>query len=224
MSTGNRLAATTFILKYLKEIMPKGKTVDYYKERFEKMSDADFDAFMKRLGTQEEFLVLYAPNFSEAGISVERNLAIGKQLGHDFEQRLYIGAKGNRLGYLTPIKYLVVDLPVRRVSQLLKKKIRVPEHTHTIDALTGQVTGDSRGAKVSYPELQILAAMGLDESITELIKYRGGDLRGHSAMTSMINRYGQASLKTLANFASGVESTKTLKTFLTSMHLKANLD
>ncbi len=219
----NRKAATEFILKYLTAMTPKGETVKHYEERFKGMSDKEFDEFMKRLESGEEYLVLLAPNFGDSGLSVQNNLKIAKQLGHDFFQRLWIGAQGNNPAYLTPIKYMIVDLPLRRASQLLIKKLSVAAHSKTVDALTGQPTGDSAAAKISKPELEVLAAMGCDNSIVEMIKYRGGDLKGHTAMNAMIDRYGNASLKTLANFSSGVESTRTLKTFLTSAHLKNNI-
>lgn len=219
----NRKATEEFILKWIKALTPKGQTADHYKQRFDAMSDAEFDAFMKRLETEEEFLVLLSPNFSNTGLTVENNFKIAKQLGHEFFQRLWMGAKGDSPAYLTPVKYMIVDLPLRRASQLLIKKISVAAHSKTVDALTGQPTGDSAAAKISKPELEVLASMGCDNSIVELIKYRGGDLNGHRAMNAMISRYGQTSLKSLANFSSGVESTRTLRTFLVSAHLKNNI-
>ena len=219
----NRAAAEKFILKWIHELAPKGDNATFYKERFDKMSDKDFEAFISRLESGEEFLVLIAPNFSNSGLSVERNFKIAKQLGHEFFQQLWIGKQGDQPAYLTPVKYLVVDLPVRRASQLLIKKIRTPEHNKTVDIITGQPTGDSKGAKISYPEVQNLAAMGLDNCVLELMKYRGGDLKGHNTLNAMISRYGNASQATLKNFSSGVESTRTLKTFLTSCHLRSTL-
>lgn len=219
----NRAAAEAFILKQLQELAPKGETASFYKERFDKMSDKDFAEFIERLANGQEHLVLIVPNFSNSGLSVERNLKLAKQLGHKFFQRLWIGKQDDQPAYLTPIEYLVVDLPVRRASQLLIKKISVPEHNKTIDILTGQPTGDSKGSKISYPEVQNLAAMGLENCVVEFMKYRGGDLKGHNALNAMISRYGEAKQETLKNFASGVESTKTLKTFLSSMHLRSTL-
>lgn len=219
----NRAATEAFILKTLHDLAPKGETASFYKERFDKMSDKEFEAFIARLESGEEFLVLVVPNFSESGLSVERNFKIAKQLGHNFFQRLWIGKQDDQPAYLTPIEYLVVDLPVRRASQLLIKKISVPEHNKTVDILTGQPTGDSKGSKISYPEVQNLAAMGLDNCVVEFMKYRGGDLKGHNALNAMISRYGEAKQETLKNFASGVESTRTLKTFLSSMHLRSSL-
>jgi hypothetical protein len=125
--------------------------------------------------------------------------------------------------YLTPIKYFIVDLPIRRASQVLKKKISIPEHSKTVDKLTGQPTGDSKGAKISYPEVQVLMAMGMEQSSTELLKYRGGDLGGYRAMRTMLTKYGMSKQEALSPYATGPESTKTFKAILTAAHLSSNL-
>ena len=46
---GNRLAATAFILKYIDKIAPGGENKKIYEDLFSKMSDTDFDKFMKDL-------------------------------------------------------------------------------------------------------------------------------------------------------------------------------
>ena len=219
---GNRLAATAFILKYIDKIAPGGENKKIYEDLFSKMSDTDFDQFMKDLSTEEKFLPVVYPNLGNVKITVKNNLEIAKELGHNFFSRLWIGSHDEAPDYLTPIPYLVVDLPLRRVSQSLIKKVKVPQDNKTIDTLTGQPTGDgrSKGSRISFPELQVLSAMGLDACTVELMKYRGGDQRGFRAMNTMIARQGVANLDTLAHYASGVESTKTLKTYLLCMHLK----
>jgi hypothetical protein len=219
----NRPAAEAFILHWLDQLAPGNSNVGVYRELFKGMDDAAFETFIRDLETGKRFLVFISPNFTAQPLTLENNLRIAKALGHEFFQQLWIGQKGDSPAYLTPVKYLVLDLPLRRASQLLIKKIRVPEHTKTVDLLTQQPTGDSRGSRVSYPELQVLAAMGLDDAIVELIKYRGGDRRGYAAYSGMLSKYGTANMKTLANYADGVASTRTLRTFLQAMHLKNTL-
>lgn len=219
----NRAKAEQFILKYIKKISPNSQNVTLYQDFFKTLTDEAFDVFMTNLKEGKQYLSLIEPNNSQSSLSVENNLAIAKELGHNFFEQLWIADKPNEPAYLTPVPYLVVDLPVRRASQLLTKKIKVPEHNKTVDLLTGQPTGESKGAKISYPELQVCAAMGLEESMTELMKYRGGDVRGNKAYNAMLSKFGTANLKTLSNYASGVESVKTLKTFLNAMHLKIAL-
>ena len=125
--------------------------------------------------------------------------------------------------YLTPMECYVIDLPVRKASQILDKKISIPESSYTVDNLTGQPAGDSYASRVSYSELNVLVGMGLEKSCTELFKYRGGDVRGYQAMNMSIDKLGAVNLEEMSKYASGVESTKTFKTFLTGMHLKNTL-
>jgi len=219
----NRAATESFILKYIDKLAPGGENVELYKKLFSSMTDKDFEQFISDLETGKQILTVVAPNFNKIKLSVENNLKIAEELGYNFFQKIWFGAKDGVPAYLSPIEYLVIDLPLRRASQMLIKKISVPEHNKVIDALTGQPTGASKGARISYPELQVCAAMGLENSMVELMKYRGGDAKGGAALNGMISKYGKANQSVLAQYASGVESTKSLKTFLTAIHLKSTL-
>lgn len=220
---GNRKRTETFIYEYIEKLLPKSGNVNIYKKLFASMSDEQFDSFMKDLESGKQILSIIAPNLAEFKLSTERNLAIAEELGHNFFEHIWIEGKDDIPTYLTPITYMVVDLPLRRASQILIKKISVPDDMKTVDTLTGQPTGESKGARISYPELQVCGAMGLENTMIELMKYRGGDNKGNVAYNAMISKYGSANLKTLSNYTSGVESTKTLKTFLTCMHIRSSL-
>lgn len=220
---GNRTKTEAFILKYIDKLIEGGENKGLYKKLFESMSDKDFETFIDDIDTGKRFLVLVAPNFHGKGLTVENNFKIAEELGHEFFQSIWIEGKDGVPTHLTPIKYLVVDLPLRRASQLLIKKISVPDHNKVIDTLTGQPTGESKGARISYPELQVAAAMNLEASMVELMKYRGGDARGGVALNGMLSKLGTANLKTLSNYASGVESTASLKTFLTCCMIRSTL-
>ena len=219
----NRAGAEAFILKYIEALCPGGDNIKLYKTFFASMSNGEFDKYMQDIESGVKFLVIYAPNFNKNALSLERNFKIAEQLNHNFFERLWIGAKGSTPAYLTPIPYLVMDLPVRRASQLLVKKLAVAENNKSVDSMTGQLSSATKGARLSFPEMQVLAAMGLDNSIIELTKYRGGDVKGYAAMKAMLNKYGTTNMGTLANYASGVESTRTFKTFLNCMHIRNTL-
>jgi hypothetical protein len=219
---GNRKAAEKLILEFCDDIDPSGYNKEKYIEVFKTMSNKDFDEYMKDIRDGKKSLVLFKPLYKAKGISVENNLKIAKKYGLEFFQKLIHTNTKDGVDYKTPIEYLIVELPYRRQSQTLIKKVSIPESNKVIDELTYQPTGPSKGAKVSYPELQVLIGMGLDNSINELIKFRGGDKNGFKAYNAMFLRYGNAKLSTLNNYSSGVESTKTLKTYLTSMHLKVS--
>jgi len=216
----NRQKAEEFILNFCKDIEPTGYNVEQYKKIFTSMSDKDFEQYMKDIRDGKKFLVLFKPLYEAKGITVENNLKIAKKYGLNFFQKLIYSNNENAPDYKTPIDYLIIDVPYRRQSQTLDKKVSIPDNNKVIDELTYQPTGDSKGAKISYPELQVLMGMGLEQSLNELMRFRGGDRNGFNAYNAMFFRYGNANLKTLNNFSTGVESTKTLKTYITALHLK----
>ena len=221
--SGNRAAATGVILTYIDKLMPGSPNAEIYRQRFSEMSDKEFDEFMGQLEREEIFLTIQAPNLNKNKLSIERNFEIAKELGHEFFERIWMDEGNDIPPYLTNHKYLIVDLPLRRQAQLLTKKISIPKNNNTVDNLTGQPTGPSKGSKISYPELQILAALGLDNCSIELMKYRGGDLKGFNVMNNSISKTGGVELSTLDKLGTKVKSTTTLHTYLTSMHLQNTL-
>jgi len=219
----NRKQAEDFIIKYVERIAPGIGNKEIYQKFFSRLDDDQFALFMTKLDKEEIKLAIFIPNSKASVVTVENNLALAKELGHKFFNKLTVTGKRGVPDHVTPVEYLVVDLPFRRASQLITKKIKIPKNNKVIDSLSGQATGSSKGAKISYPELLLLASMGLDESITEMINIRGGDNKALLAYSNFIDRYGKVSLSALDNFRSTVKSTATLKTFLTAMHIRNNL-
>jgi len=217
-----RKEAEQFILEYIDKLLPGSDNRLYYEKNvFPRMNDAQFEQFMHDLKDGKQILSIIAPNLHGPKLDIKRNFKVAEELGHNFFQRIVFGPTEGRPGYMTPIPYLVIKLPLRRQAQHLVKKIQIPEDNHSVDHFTGQPTGASKGSKLSYPELQVLAALNLDKTLAELLKYRGGDLGGFNAMNNSINKTGGVRLDTIQAAATGVESTKTLHVFLTSMHLSA---
>jgi len=220
---GNRAAVQSFIIEHVEKILPGGGNKEAYESLFAGMDDEAFGIWMKKLETGEIRLCVLAPNQSPKKLDVQNNFNIAASLGHNFFERVWMDGKAGSPSYLSNPKYLIVDLPLRRQAQLLVKKITIPENTSSVDNLTGQPVGSSKGSKISYPELQILASKGLDRMITELIKYRGGDRQGFNAMNDSIARTGKVYQDSIEHLSSGVESTQTLKTYLISCHLDNTL-
>lgn len=223
---GNRKAAEALVLKLIGEMIPGDQAnIQIYKDLFAGMDDKNFEAWVEGLESGRLRLAIVAPNLAEKKITIENNLALAKKYGHEFFERLVIDPGNETPPYLSYDKYLVVDLPLRRQAQLLVKKISIPQDNKSIDDLTGQPTagGKSRGSKLSYPEIQIMAALELDENVTEMIKYRGGDVKGFNAMNDAIAKTGGVSLKTIEHLGTKVKSTETLSTFLTCMHISNTL-
>lgn len=224
MALGNRKAAEQFIIESIESILPGGGNKEIYLKLLAQMSDEAFHSWMTKFKEGTDRPVIYAPNFAKVSLNTKRNLDLAKKWGVRFFERLWISSTDpDTPAYLTNNEYMIVELPVRRQAQLLTKKISIPDHNRSVDQLTGQPSGDSRSSQISFMELQIMRSMGLKQSLQELIKYRGGDVGGFSAMNKLIARDGTVSMRTVAPYATGVESTHALKIFLTSMHLKNTL-
>lgn len=215
----NRSAFIQTIIDGIEAIIPNSPNTQMYRDMFAAMSDEQIDAYYEQLKTRNVRLSIVAPPDAPYKLSVERNKKIAKEWGHDFYQRIYIDPGKGIPKYLTPIPYLIMMLPMKRQAQHLVKKISIPEDNKTIDDYSGQPTGASKGSKISYPEVQIMTALNLDNSLIEFMKFRGGDERGFDAMNASINRTGSVSIDELKTLGTRVTSTTTLYTILKAMHI-----
>lgn len=218
----NRQKTQDFIVQYIGKLTGN-VNVGLYEKKFSSMSDEDFDLFMKDLRERKQRLCLIDANFGPERLTVKRNIEVAKELGKSLFQRVWVSQEPGKPAYLTPNEYIVTIMPLRRQAQVLSKKVSIPEDNNSVDDFTGQPTGKSKGSKISYPETQVLASFGLNNSITELLKYRGGDERGFAAMNTMIDRTGSVNLKSIEPYAGGVKSTQTLKSLLTGMHFNVTI-
>lgn len=220
---GNRKQAEQVVLDMVSKIDPSGTNTKLYETKFSQMSDDEFEKMIESIESGKPTLVLVANNFGNVKIDVERNLSLAKELGFEFFENISMPGYGDVERYTTPIKFLVLRLPVIRQAQLLEKKISIPDSNAVTDDLTGQVTGDSKGSKISYPEVNVLAAAGLDNTLTELMKVRGGDDGAFSAMSTLIMRSGVANYSSVERFATGVQAKAALAVLLRGMMLNPTL-
>lgn len=222
--TRNRKAAEKMVFEVVEAILPGSQNKQIYENIFKWMSDEDFDTWIKGLEQKQTYIAVIAPELTGPQLSTERNLDTAEKWGHKFFQRIKMDAANGAPAYLSNDKYLIVDGPIKRQAQFLIKKISIPEDNRSIDILTGQPTGKSKGSKISWPEVQILSALGgFEDTITEFIKFRGGDLQGFNAMNTMISNTGGVSIAAISSLGTQVQAVKSFSTLLRSMHLQNTL-
>lgn len=151
-------------------------------------------------------------------------MAVAEKIGHPLFERLWLTDPQTGTVYLTPHKYLVMDLLVRRQAQMLVKKSSIPENTRHVDELTGQVTGKSKGSKISFPELQAQLSQGLEQTLIEEIKVRGGDRVAQVEFDRQLIEEGQASLEEVTAGGGVTKATSNVAILLRGMKLDTNLD
>lgn len=212
-----------YIINFVESILPGGGNKEMYTSLFKAMSDSDFNKYMENV-EKRGYLDIIVPIMSGNRLSTERNIKIARSMGHEFFERVWNKSTDpNKPSYLSSVKYMILELPTRRQAQHSIKGISTSEDNRKLDQLTGQPTGDSKSAKISYPEAQLLSGMNLPIALVELLKGRGGDIGMFNAMKSMASSMGVISMASIADRATGVESTKTLHAFLTCAHLKNTL-
>lgn len=218
----NRAAAEKVILEWIDQLDPSGKNTTVYKALFARMSDKQFDEYMRAIESGQDFVSLISENLSDSQVTTDNNLKVAKKMGYEFFHRIWMTDPVTGTVYLTNEKYLVVELPVRRQIQTLVNKISIPEDNRHVDDLTDQPIGASKGSSLSFPEILVLHASGHDQSIIEMIKLRGGDLKAMNAMDRQIAQTGSAKLESILPLGTKVKSTVNLATLLNAMHLANN--
>lgn len=223
-----RKKATDYILENFAGIIPgDDRNVKLTRERLESLTQDQFTELMRSMlpGAKNQIILpFYSPNLDPEKTQLEDLLALAKKIGHDFYEQIWVTDPNTGLVSLTPHKFPVTDMPCRRQAQMRYKKDSIPAHIRIIDDLSGQPTGDSKGAKISYPELQAQSANNLTSTIIEEIKVRGGDRKAFEEFERQILETGTASLERILAMNTKVRSTEITAVLLNSAHLGNNFN
>ena len=217
--TPKRKKAQETILATMKELDPVGTTVKYYEDLFAKISDKEFDDYMKRIRDKEDVLVYYAPNIITK-FDINDLLKLAKKHNLELLERIRIYDPVTDTYYLTPKKFLILQVPVRRFSQFIDHKLSVAEGDSRIDMLSGQVVKPDQAGSVSQIEFQTLYSRGLNKTIRELIKFRGGDVVAFGEFKRELEESGSASID--VETGSVARSAVTIDVLFSGMHLETN--
>lgn len=221
---GNRKAATATLLNDigLLDKSPNKDNMRYYADLLNGMNDAQFEAFINRLESGEEFVQLKVPNFQKKMPNLEELIAIAKKVDCPLFERVWITDRATGVRYLTPHAYPILFMPLRSQTQSLMSKISVAPHNNTVDNLTGQPTGESKTSTLSYVEQQVMSTHGCDRAIEEFIRPRGGNLKALALMEKQFLEKGSASLDAPGMEQGRVKSLESASRFMFSMHLDNN--
>lgn len=214
-----RKAAQDKILSIVNAMDPSGTNKEYYTKLFDSLSDKDFDAYMRRIRDKKDILPFYAANMVNH-IKVSDLVKVAKSINLKLFERLRLYDPVTDSFYYTPREQLVLQLPVRKMSQFVDHKLSVAEGTSKIDTLSGQVCKPDQAGSISQIEIQTLYARGLNKTISELAKYRGGDVVAFADFKRSLEEQGNATIG--LESGSVVRSAVTLDTLFSGMHIESN--
>lgn len=215
----NRKAAEEYLYKSLDAIDKSGKNSKIYKDLFAKMTDNDFGKFVNDLKSGEDIIAIYLTNLVDH-LTIEDLLKLADKMGIKLFERIRRWDPALEKYYLTPNKYCVLELPVRRMSQFIDHKLSVAEGDNKIDLLSGQVVREDKAASISQVEIQTMYARNLKKTIKELVKQRGGDVVAFGNYKRELEENGSTTLLTDTN--SVPRSAVVLDALLSGMQLDSN--
>lgn len=217
--TPKRKQVQEYILEHMNILDKSGSNSARYQEMFDAMSDKEFDDWMNEIRDGNEVLFFYTANVKDK-IKIEDLIAESHNVGVKLFTRLKLWDEPTQSYYITPHEYLMLTLPVRRLSQFVDHKLSVAEGDSRIDMLSGQVTKPDKGSTHSQTEAQALFARGLDKTNLELIKYRGGDTNAFAEYKRELEETGRATIG--KDTGSIARSAVVLDQFLSGMHIESN--
>ena len=214
-----RKEAENYIYKIMDMLDPSGKNTKRYKNWFKNLSDKDFDTYMSNIRDKKDTLTLYSANITDKA-NMDNFIACAHKLGIELCQHIRIYDAPTNTYYTTPNKYLVLQVPVRRFSQFLDHKLSVAESDKRVDILTGQVMKPDKAGSLSQVEVQALYARQLDTTITELMKYRGGDVVAYAEYKRELEEYGRTNVS--KETGSKVRSAVIFDMMYSGAHIESN--
>lgn len=213
-----------YVLKMISKIEANNPTIGFYKAKFETMSDKEIESLVELIEKEEFYLPFYRENLNDKEVDIEHWLALAEELGCEIFTKLWIEDAVTGETSLTPVEHWVALVPGRTQLQYLDDKMSVAADNTTRDALTGQVTGASKGSALSYPQLNTLDARGsFNKTMVEFLKLRGGDIEASRAYNRMLINTGGAKIEPIMELHSRPLATENLSIQLTSAHLANNL-
>ena len=213
-----RKHAEAYVLNLVDDIDPSGVNRKLYEKRFKEMSDETFDLFMNEIEEGKNSIMINASG--KAVLSHDRNLVTLKKMGVNVFQKVTITNNGEK--YKPNIDYLVLKYPFRRAAQHIKKNFSVHRDLKSRNTNTGQVTGNSKAGSITYPEAQLISAMGLPTVATELLGVRGGDVAGSHAYASLLFKNGKVTADEMKLYRGKTGGAVYIKALFKAKHLDLN--
>lgn len=213
-----RYVAEKKIIDFLLDVDKSGFNANIYKELFEKMSDKEFDKFMRDILNDEETLCIEVdqnkPGEGYPTVNEIKNLA--DKYNIQLEEYVYFPHKNPEKPerpLRTYSKVPIIMVTIRRLQQIADNKNAASNDTSVVNLLTGQVTGKSKAAAISNMETISLLSINNLNSIKEFLGPRSDDPVAKAQMLENINLTGKFYLKDVTTRFDNKQSIKTLISF-----------
>ena len=217
------------LMDYLCKVMdlldPSGENSKLYHKRFDKMSDKEFDVFIRKFFDDEK------ANFYLEIVEFERTPSLDNIEKCAGFMRVPLFERV-AMPYLTHDKDNVVvtpqEVPVgyiheKRMQQTLLKKNAGSIEIKNRNPKTGQVANEDKNARNSDVETFSLIALEANEALKEFMGPRADNMKAKNEMYNSISKNGYTALEDLSNDPEDKVAINTLDVYFTMQGLRTNL-
>lgn len=198
-----------YIEKMLSDISPE--TVSIYKGKFMNMSDRQIIDFFKnndlRLFTSDEEM------------NQKKIDTLVKRTGYIAEEKIRYPEKNNAISNRAMI---VLPIQIRRLQQISSTESNSSLDT-TIRDKVNQATRESRTSKLTDTEVAIMASVGLDSTLSELLSPRSDNQMSKTKMNELIREKGTFKLEELPKTPKSRNSVLYLDALYKAMNIATDL-
>ena len=216
-------------MDYLDSILntldPSGANSKLYHEKFDKMSDNQFDSYIKRFFEDDKQNFYLEIVEYERDLTMENINACADMMGVPLYERI-------ALPYLTGDKENVLvsksEVPVgyiheKRMPQTLMKKSAASIKIEKRNPKTGQVVGEDKNARNSDSEVYSLATLGAMNALKEFMSARADDMKAKNEMYAAIAKNGYVSLEELSDDPKDKVALSTFDVYFLMQGLRTNM-
>ena len=216
-------------MDYLDAIMnkldPSGANSKLYHEKFDKMTDSQFDSYIKRFFEDDKQNFYLEIVEYERDLTMENINACAEMMGVPLYERI-------ALPYLTGDKENVLvsksEVPVgyiheKRMPQTLMKKSAASIKIDKRNPKTGQVVGEDKNARNSDSEVYSLATLGAMNALKEFMSARADDMKAKNEMYAAIAKNGYVSLEELSDDPKDKVALSTFDVYFLMQGLRTNM-
>lgn len=220
-----RKVVMDYLDKFFNTLDPSGANSKLYHEKFDKMSDAQFDkAFTAFLNNDKANFYLEIVEY-ERDLKIEDIEKCADTMNVPLFERVAMpyltGDKSNII--VTPEKVAVGYIHEKRMPQTLMKKSAASIKISKRNPKTGQVVGDDKNARNSDSEVYSLATLGANAALREFLGPRADDSRAKGEMYSKISDNGFVSLDELTDDPYNKTAVNTFDVYFLMQGLRTNM-
>ena len=199
----------SYIESILADISPE--TVTVYKTKFEEMTDKQIIDFFKHNDIR---LFVNDKDMTQKKIDT-----LVKRTGYIAEENIRYPEKNNSVSNR---KMMVLPIQIRRLQQVSSTESNSSIDTSVRDKVN-QATRESRTSKLTDTEVAIMASVGLDRTLSELLSPRSDNQLSKNKMNELIREKGTFKLSELPKTPKSRNSVLYLDALYKAMNIATDL-